>query len=65
MIPERVVIDTNALISAAAGGHAVPARRLRIGDADLLCLGSVQSVQIVTPGQALTALMKRPGRPTD
>lgn len=54
--------DDDKFVQTALNGGA---RWLVSGDADLLCLGSVQSVQIVTPGQALTAFIKRLGTPTD
>ena len=54
--------DDDKFVQTALNGGA---RWLVSGDADLLCLGSVQSVQIVTPGQALTALIKRLDTPTD
>lgn len=54
--------DDDKFVQTALNGGA---RWLVSVDADLLCLESVQSVQIVTPGQALTAFMERLGTPTD
>jgi uncharacterized protein len=43
--------DDDKFVQTALSGGA---RWLVSGDADLLCLGSVQSVQIMTPAQALS-----------
>jgi uncharacterized protein len=43
--------DDDKFVQTALNGGA---RWLISGDADLLCLGSVQSVQIMTPAQALS-----------
>jgi uncharacterized protein len=43
--------DDDKFVQTALNGEA---RWLVSGDADLLCLGSVQSVQIMTPAQALS-----------
>lgn len=54
--------DDDKFVQTALNGGA---RWLVSGDADLLCLESVQSVQIVTPAQALTMFRQKPGPHTD
>ena len=49
--------DDKFVQTALNGG----ARWLVSGDADLLCLGSVQTVQIMTPAQALSVFMEPQG----
>ena len=49
--------DDKFVQTALNGG----ARWLVSGDADLLCLGSVQTVQIITPAQALSVFMEPQG----
>ena len=47
--------DDDKFVQTALNGGA---RWLISGDADLLCLGSVQTVQIMTPAQALSVFME-------
>ena len=50
--------DDDKFVQTALNGGA---RWLISGDADLLCLGSVQTVQIMTPAQALSVFMEPQG----
>lgn len=50
--------DDDKFVQTALNGGA---RWLVSGDADLLCLGSVQTVQIMTPAQALSVFMEPQG----
>ena len=50
--------DDDKFVQTALNGGA---RWLVNGDADLLCLGSVQTVQIMTPAQALSVFMEPQG----
>lgn len=50
--------DDDKFVQTALNGGA---RWLVSGDADLLCLGSVQSVHIMTPAQALSVFMEPQG----
>jgi uncharacterized protein len=52
--------DDDKFVQTALNGGA---RWLVSGDADLLCLGLVQSVQIMTPAKALSVLMAPRDRP--
>ena len=50
--------DDDKFVQTALNGGA---RWLVSGDADLLCLGSVQAVQIITPAQALSIFTQARG----